>query len=63
MTDFAKLVQKDTQAYKRTVKRLKKMPAPLAKIMAWLLLRLDPHEPRGAAARRYEFVKDDEVVL
>ena len=63
MSDFYELVQRDVRAYKRTVSLLKKAPLPLAKVLAWLLLHLDPHGPRGAAARRYEFVEDDEVVL
>ena len=63
MTDFYELVQRDERTYKRTVKCLKKVPSPVAKIMAWLLLRLDPHGPKGAAARRYEFVENDKAVL
>ena len=63
MSDFYQLVQKDVRSYRRTVAVLQKLPSLLARVLAWLLLRLDPHGPKGAAARRYEFVENDEVVL
>ena len=60
MSDFYELVQRDRRAYRRTASLLKKVPSPVAKIMAWLLLRLsNPHGPVAAAARRYEFEGDD----
>ena len=60
MSNFVKLMQKDAQAYKRTVLLLKKTPSPLAKALAWLLLHFsNPHGPVAAAARRYEFEGDD----